>query len=68
MVRLFWVPGSPTIWMIGGQGATALAVGVGGGCFDIFILLCLFSSFSPLLWEVAQYRLKYCLKGPFTPK
>ena len=26
------VPGRPTIWMIVGQGPTALAVGAGGGC------------------------------------
>ena len=30
------VPGRPTIWMIEGQGSIALAVGVGGGCLDIF--------------------------------
>ena len=28
----------------------------------------LFSSLSPLLWETARYRLKYCLKGPLNPK
>ena len=33
------VPGRPTIWMIVGQGPVALAVGVGGGCLDIFILV-----------------------------
>ena len=32
------VPGRPTIWMIVGQGAIALAVGAGGGCLDIFTL------------------------------
>ena len=27
------------------------------------------SSFlSPSLWETARYRLKYCLKGPLSPK
>ena len=40
------VPGRPTIWMIVGQGPIALAVGAGGGCFDIFTLLYPFSSFS----------------------
>ena len=39
------VPGRPTIWMVVEQGPTALAVGAGGGCLDIFILL-FFSSFS----------------------
>ena len=42
------VPGRPTIWMIVGQGPTVLAVGAGGGCSDIFILLYLFSLFLPL--------------------
>ena len=30
------------IWVIIGQGPIALAVGVGGGCFDIFSLVYLF--------------------------
>ena len=54
--------------MIVGQGPTALAVGAGGGCLDIFTLLYLFSPLSPSLWEMARYRLKYCLKGPLNPK
>ena len=62
------VPGHPTIWMTVGQGPTALAVGVGGGCLDIFTLIYPFSPLSPSLWETAQYRLKYCLKGPLNPK
>ena len=33
------VPGRPTIWIIVGQGPTALAVGAGGGCLDIFIFI-----------------------------
>ena len=62
------VPGRLTIWIMG-QGPIALAVGAGGGgCFDIFTLLYLFSSVSPSLWETARYRLKYCLKGPLNPK
>ena len=32
------VPGRPTIWIRVGQGPTALAVGAGGGCLDIFTL------------------------------
>ena len=40
------VPGRPTIWMIIGQEPIALAVGAGGGCLDIFTLLCLLSSLS----------------------
>ena len=62
------VPGRPTIWRIVGQGPIVLAVGAGGGCLDIFTLLCLFSSISPSLWETVRYRLKYCLKGPLNPK
>ena len=56
------------VWMIVGQGPTALALGAGGFCFDIFSLIYLFSILSPSLWETAQYRLKYCLKGPLNPK
>ena len=40
------VPGRPTVWMIVGQGPPALAVG--GGCLDIFSLICPFSSYLPL--------------------
>ena len=41
------VLGRPTIWITVGQGPTALVVGAGGGCLDIFTLICPFlSSFS----------------------
>ena len=33
------VPGRPTIWITVGQGPSALAVGAGGGCLDIFTLI-----------------------------
>ena len=62
------VPGRPTIWMIVGQGPTVLAVGAGGGCLDIFTLIYPFSPLSPSLWEMARYRLKYCLKGLLNTK
>ena len=62
------VPGRPTIWITVGQGPTALAVGAGGGCLDIFTLIYPFFPLSPSLWETARYRLKYCLKGPLNPK
>ena len=62
------VPGRPTILITVGQGPTALAVGAGGGCLDIFTLIYPFSSLSPSLWETARYRVKYCLKGPLNPK
>ena len=41
------------IWLIVGLGPTALAVGAGGGCLDIFTLVYLFSPLSPSLWETA---------------
>ena len=62
------VPGRPTILITVGQGPTALAVGAGGGCLDIFTLIYPFSSLSPSLWETVRYRLKYCLKGPLNRK
>ena len=62
------VPGRLTIWITVGQGPTALAVGAGGGCLDIFTLICPFFPLSPSLWETARYRLKYCLKEPLNPK
>ena len=72
MVRWCWVNfqcwGVILIWIIVGQGPTALTVGAGGGCFDIFSLIYHFFLLSPSLWETARYRLKYCLKGPLSPK
>ena len=61
------VPGLPTIWITVGQGPTALVVGAGGGCLDIFTLIYPFSPLSPSLWKTARNRLKYCLKGPLNP-
>ena len=43
------VPGRPTIWITVGQGPTALAVGAGGGCKDIFTLIYPVSPLSPSL-------------------
>ena len=62
------VLGRPTNLDIVGQGPIVLAVGAGGGCLDIFTLIYSFSPLSPSLWETARYRLKYCLKGPLSPK
>ena len=62
------VPGRPTIWITVGQGPTALAVGAGGGCLDIYTLIYPFFPRSPSLWKTARYRLKYCLKVPLNPK
>ena len=55
------VSGRPTVWMIVSQGPNALAIGAGGGCLDIFTLLCPFSSFSlslgdGLIWTEVLYR------------
>ena len=44
------VPGHPTFWIIVGQGPIVLVVGAGGGCLDIFSLLCPFFPLSPDLW------------------
>ena len=33
------VLGRPTIWITVGQGPTALVVGAGGGCLDVFTLI-----------------------------
>ena len=63
------VPGRPTISITVGQGPTALAVGAGGGLFGhFFTLIYRFFPLSPSPWEMARYRLKYCLKGPLNPK
>ena len=43
----FQCRGVPLIWIIIGQGPIALAVGSGGGCSDIFSLICHFSSLPP---------------------
>ena len=70
--RMCWVNlqcrGVLLIWIIVGQGPTALVVGAGGGCLDIFSLVYHLSFLSPSLWETARYRLEYCLKGPLNPK
>ena len=40
----------------------------GWGLFGHFSLIYHFSFLSPALWQAARYRLKYCLKGPLSPK
>ena len=39
-----------------------------GFVWTFFSLVYHFSFLSPSLWETARYRLKYCLKGPLSPK
>ena len=63
LMYLAWVvgwcegAGRPTILITVGQGPSALAVGAGGGCLDIFTLIYPFSSLSSSLWETARYSL-----------
>ena len=44
-------PGRPTIWITVGQGPTALAVGAGGRCLNIFTLIYPFFPLFPLFWR-----------------
>ena len=62
------VPGRPTYLDFSRARAYCACIGAGGGCMDVFSLICHFSFLSPSLWETAQYRLKYCLKGPLNPE
>ena len=55
------------MWISVWQGPTALAVGAGGVVWTVFSLV-YHSLFFLLLSETARYRLKYCLKGPLSPK
>ena len=57
------VAGRPTYLDSSRARATALAVGAGGCCLDIFSLVYHFFFLSLSLWETAQYRLKYFSKG-----
>ena len=58
------VPGRPTIWIIVGQGPTALAAGAGGDCLDIFSLVFHFSFLTPSLWEVGWLVGCFGFNGP----
>ena len=49
------VPGRPS--NLDYSRASALAVGAGEGCSDIFSLIYFFSSLPSCHWETAQYRL-----------
>ena len=69
VLSILLVPGHPTnLDLSRAKAYTALAVGVGGGCLDIFFFLCHLFFLSPSLWEMARYRLKYCLKWLLSPK
>ena len=71
VVRWRWVNfqcrGVLLIWIIVGQGPTVIAVDAGWGCLDIFSLV-YHSLLSPSFWEMARYRLKYCLKRLLSSK
>ena len=59
------VPGRPTIWITVGQRPTALVVGAGGGCLDIFTLLYPLSLFFlPLFGRWLDIDLNTVSKGP----
>ena len=62
------VPGRPTYLDYSRARAYCACSRCGGGCLDIFPLIYHFSFLSPSLWKTARYRLKYCLKGPLSPK
>ena len=48
------VPGVLLIWIRVGQGPTALAMGAGRGCLDIFTLVYYFPFRSRSLWETVR--------------
>ena len=62
------VPGRPTNLDNSGTRAYCACSRCGRGLFGHFSLIYHFSFLSPSLWETARYRLKYCLKGPLSPK
>ena len=62
------VPGRPIDLDMSRTRACCACSGCGWGLFGHFFLSYHFSCLSPSLWETARYRLKYCLKGPFSPK
>ena len=62
------VPGRPTYLDNSGARAYCACSRCGRGLCGHFSLIYLFSFLSPSLWETAQYRLKYCLKGPLSQK
>ena len=68
MLGKFPLPGRPTNLDYSRARAYCACGRCGWGCLDIFSLIYHFSFLSPSLWETARYRLKYCLKGPLSPK
>ena len=63
------VPGRPANLDYSRARAYCACSGCGLGLFGHFFSLAYrFSFLSHSLWETARYRLKYCLKGPLSPK
>ena len=62
------VPGRPTYLDYSRARACCACNRCGRGLFGHFFSICHISFLSPSLWETARYRLKYCLKGPLSPK
>ena len=62
------VPGRPANLDYSRARAYCACSGCGWGLFGHFSLAHPFSFLSLSLWETARYRLKYCLKGPLSPK
>ena len=62
------VPGRPTNMDYSRARAYYACSGCGWGLFGHFTLVYHFSFLSLAFWEMARYRLKYCLRGPLSPK
>ena len=62
------VPGRPTNLDYSRARASCACNRYERGLFGHFFSICHISFLSPSLWETARYRLKYCLKGPLSPK
>ena len=62
------VLGSPTNLDLSRARAFCACSRCGWGLFGHFFSRLSFLFLSHTLWEAARYRLKYCLKGPFSPK
>ena len=66
VLGIFQCQGVLLIWFRVVQMPIALSVDASWGCLDIFLSSIIF--LSPSLWGTVRYRLKYCLKGPLSPK
>ena len=62
------VPRRPTNLDYSRARAYCACSGCRRGLFGHFFLSSIISLFFVSLWETARYRLKYCLKGPLSPK